>query len=60
MSSNVDVHTTKSIPLVFADIPFQTSWSLLRLGVEVALVPNIMKGINITAHVIKKNYFEGV
>jgi hypothetical protein len=51
----MDVHTTKSIPLVFANVPFQTNWSLLGLGVEVGLVPNIMKGINIfTAHVIKK------
>jgi hypothetical protein len=25
----------------------QTSWSLLGLGVEVGLAPNIMKGINI-------------
>jgi hypothetical protein len=39
---------------IWMGIPIQTSWSLLGLGVEVGLTPNIMKGINIfTADVIK-------
>ncbi len=41
---------TKWVKKIYA----QTSWSLLGPGVEVGLVPNIMKGINILmANVIK-------